>query len=148
MGRERGKKAKAPELRLRARLETQGAHLTRQRAAVYEYLRTVDHHPTAHEVYFAVRRRMPKIGLATVYKNLEALVSCGAVSRLDYGDGAARYDIRTDRHYHSRCLRCGAIRDIEPGAGTIALRRLRLPAGFEVTDCRLEVLGCCRACRS
>ena len=62
---------------------------------------------------------------------LEALVACGAASKLTYGDGAARYDIRTDHHYHSRCLGCGRITDLEPRGGE-ALRLERrgvAPAG-------------------
>lgn len=133
------------EEQLRARLE--GGHLTQQRAAVYDYLRRVKHHPTAEEVYLAVKAELPRISLATVYKNLEALVSCGAASKLSYGDSAARYDIRTDHHYHTRCLECGRIADLDP-AGEEELRRLiRPPRGFAVSDYRIELVGRCRKCQ-
>lgn len=132
---------------LRARLVEQGASLTRQRAAVFEYLRRVDHHPSAEDVFLAVKAELPKISLATVYKNLEALVACGAASKLTYGDAAARYDIRTDHHYHSRCLSCGRIRDLEP-AGEAELGQLVVPPnGFKVADYRVEVLGYCKGCK-
>src|SRR5262245_2578171 len=91
---------------LRGMLDRQGASFTRQRATVFEYLRRAHHHPTAEEVFVAVKRDLPKISLATVYKNLEALVACGAASKLLFGDSAARYEIRTDPHYHTRCLKC------------------------------------------
>jgi Fur family transcriptional regulator, peroxide stress response regulator len=48
---------------------------TRQRAAVYNYLRDSDQHPTAEEVFSAVKSRIPRISLATVYKALDALVA-------------------------------------------------------------------------
>src|SRR5262245_32280471 len=102
---------------LRRMLVTSGSSFTRQRAAVFDYLSQVNHHPTADEVFMAVKRDVPKISLATVYKNLEALVACGAASKLTYGDSAARYEIRTDHHYHSRCLKCGRITDIAPAEG-------------------------------
>ncbi|MBA3805819.1 MAG: transcriptional repressor, partial [Acidobacteria bacterium] len=63
---------------LRQKLNTLGAQLTPQRAAVYHYLSEVTHHPTAEEVFLAVKPKLPRISLATVYKNLEALVQCGA----------------------------------------------------------------------
>ena len=132
---------------LREKLEARGAHLTRQRAAVFEYLGQVEHHPTAEEVYLAVKRRLPKISLATVYKNLEALVNCGAISKLDYADAAARYDIRTDHHYHTRCLECGKIWDLDVRAGAELLQHIKPQAGFAVKDYRLELLGYCRDCR-
>jgi Fe2+ or Zn2+ uptake regulation protein len=133
--------------RLRRELDSRGAHLTRQRVAVFNYLREVEHHPTAEEVYLAVKRKLPRLSLATVYKNLETLVECGTASKLTYGDGAARYDIRTDHHYHTRCLDCGKVRDFDSASGTELLRQLKPRSGFTVKDYRLELLGYCRDCR-
>jgi len=132
---------------LRQKLRTQGAQLTSQRAAVYDYLSGVEHHPTAEEVFLAVKPNLPRLSLATVYKNLEALVKCGAVSKLTYGDAAARYDIRTDHHYHTRCFGCGKIWDLDVQGGFDLLTQIRPQAGFEVKDYRLELLGYCRECR-
>lgn len=132
---------------LRRELDARGCHLTRQRAAVYEYLSGVDHHPTAEEVYLSVKGKLPKLSLATVYKNLEKLVECGVASKLTYGDAAARYDIRTDHHYHTRCLGCGKMWDINPAEGSEMLRGVKPHAGFVVEDYRLELLGRCRDCR-
>jgi Fe2+ or Zn2+ uptake regulation protein len=132
---------------LRQKLRARGAQLTSQRAAVYEYLSRVEHHPTAEEVFLAVKPKLPRISLATVYKNLEALVKCDAVSKLAYGDAAARYDIRTDHHYHTRCLECGKIWDLNAAEDSKALKHIKPQAGFEVKDYRLELLGYCRECR-
>jgi len=145
MKKEEGKKEEGG---LKEKLVASGSHFTRQRAAVYEYLRRSGHHPTAEEVYLAVRLEVPKISLATVYKNLEALVKCGAASKLAYGDTAARYDIRTDRHFHTRCGVCGGIRDLEPVSGEVLEGLLDLPEGFSVADFRLEAIGTCRNCLS
>src|SRR5918912_1341469 len=136
-------KAAARREALRAQLEAGGYSLTSQRAAVYDYLSGVDHHPTAEEVFLAVKRRLPKISLATVYKNLEALVACQAVSKLTYGDGSARYDIRTDHHYHTRCLSCGRMWDLEASKGRSAPEQIKPQPGFTVSDFRLELLGHC-----
>lgn len=133
---------------LREMLDAGGVHFTRQRSAVYEYLRCVDHHPTAEEVYLSVKASLPKISLATVYKNLEALVKCGAASRLTFGDAAARYDIRTDRHYHSRCRLCGRISDVEPVRPRALSKLMALPEGFKAEDYRVEVIGVCPNCAS
>jgi Fe2+ or Zn2+ uptake regulation protein len=140
-----------PELEtaeLRRVLEKAGWRFTRQRAAVFEYLRSVDTHPTAEEVYTAVRQCIPKISLATVYKALDALVDAGLATKIAYGDGPARYDCRRDAHYHLRCLRTGRIRDLETPFDPNLLEKLdpHLVAtlrqqGFEVTDYRLELLG-------
>lgn len=132
---------------LRERLQAKGYHLTRQRMAVYQALSRIPHHPTAEEVFLAVKKRLPRISLATVYKNLEALVQCGAAAKLTYGGDSARYDIRTDHHDHVRCLRCGKIWDIEPRAGSSRVTPMELPKGFQVLECRVEFVGYCRSCR-
>lgn len=130
---------------LRAALEASGQRFTDQRAAVYRFLRSTHEHPTADEVFTAVRGEISDISLATVYKALETLVTCGLATKLTYGDDSARYDARTDDHYHSRCLGCGIVRDV-PGAPEGPLPDVEVGDGFRVQGFRLEVLGYCRAC--
>ena len=144
MSREKTKEAKREALR--RKLDERGYHLTSQRAAVYEYLSRVNHHPTAEEIFRQIKDVLPKISLATVYKNLEALAACGAITKLTYGDAAARYDVRTDRHSHTRCLQCGRIWDLEGDAGLALSGRIKPQAGFRVEDYRLEITGYCRDC--
>ncbi|MDG3005106.1 Fur family transcriptional regulator [Paludisphaera mucosa] len=131
-------------------LQAAGLRPTAQRLAVYDQLAAMDQHPTAEQVFRAVRPRLPRISLATVYKALEALVAVGAVDRLgaESAAGPARYDARGDRHYHFRCLRTGAIHDLPVQYDPKLIERLD-PAladdlrsrGFQVTGYRLELLG-------
>jgi Fur family peroxide stress response transcriptional regulator len=132
------------EAMLREALEAHGQRFTEQRAAVYRFLRGTFEHPTADEVFTAVRADITDISLATVYKALETLVSCGLAVKLTYGDDSARYDARTDDHYHSRCLRCGMVRDVPGDAG--ALPRIDAGHGFHVEGYRVEVVGYCAGC--
>jgi Fur family transcriptional regulator, peroxide stress response regulator len=132
------------ELLLRQALEAHGQRFTEQRAAVYRFLRGTDEHPTADEVFTAVRGEIADISLATVYKALETVVSCGLAVKLTYGDDSARYDARTDDHYHSRCLGCGVVRDVV--AEHAALPRFEVGGGFRVEGFRVEVIGYCPAC--
>src|SRR5437660_3206707 len=103
----------AGEADLRRALERAGWRYTRQRAEVFAYLRSVVTHPTAEQVFAAVRQHIPNISLATVYKALEALVDAGLAARLADGSGGpVRYDGRAEAHYHLRCERTGQIRDL------------------------------------
>jgi Fe2+ or Zn2+ uptake regulation protein len=133
---------------VRQALESAGCRFTQQRAAVYAYLERVDDHPTAEEVYKAVRRSIPKISLATVYNALEALVESRLANKLTYGDGSSRYDCRADAHYHLRDVNSGEVRDLPAPFDPHLLEKLDpqlaeklARAGFEVTGYRLEVLG-------
>jgi len=136
------------EARLREALEANGQRFTEQRAAVYRYLLGTDQHPTADDVFTAVRVDLPDISLATVYKSLETLVGCGLATKLTYGDGSARYDGRTDPHPHARCLTCGTVIDVPGRLDPSALERLGPVTGFEIEGYRLELVGHCDSCRS
>jgi len=132
---------------LREALEGSGQRFTEQRAAVFRFLASTDSHPSADEVFLAVRRNLPGISLATVYKSLETLVGCGLAVKLTYSDGSARYDGRTDPHHHARCLSCGKVMDIKGNVPERELDSLREHAqGFTVTGYRLELSGYCADC--
>lgn len=135
------------DLRLRAALHAQGHRFTEQRATIFRYLVGTKVHPTADEVFSAVRRSLPGISLATVYKSLEALVGCGLAVKLTYADDSARYDGRTDPHHHARCLVCDSVVDI-PGeiAGSEVEAVRGRASGFMVTGYRLEFSGYCSGC--
>lgn len=135
------------DARLREALEASGQRFTEQRAAVFRYLVSTDVHPTADEVYLAVREDLPAISLATVYKSLETLVGCGLAVKLTYADHSARYDGNTDPHHHARCMACGRVLDIAGEIPAADIEELRRNAsGFTVTGYRLELAGYCSEC--
>src|SRR5258708_6625848 len=84
---------------LRRALEQAGWRFTRQRAAVYMFLRSAECHPPAEQVFAGVRQKIPHISLATVYKALEALVDANLAGRAPDEHGPTRYDGRSDAHY-------------------------------------------------
>jgi Fur family peroxide stress response transcriptional regulator len=135
---------------LRQILEGAGLRSTPQRLAVYDHLTRAEHHPTAEDVYQAVRLSIPRISLATVYKALETLVATGVAAKLTGGPGdtSARYDARRDLHYHFRCLRTGAVHDLPTPFDPELIRKLDPQlseylsrGGFQVTGYRLELVG-------
>jgi len=136
----------APEAALRDALEANGQRFTEQRAAVYRFLHATDGHPTADEVFTAVRGQIADISLATVYKALETLVSCGLAKKLPYGDDSARYDARMDDHFHARCLACGKVRDVGGGNVPHCLPTIEPAEGFRIEGYHLEVVGYCADC--
>lgn len=134
------------ERTLRDALEANGQRLTEQRAAIYRFLHGNTEHPTADEVFTAVRSQIADISLATVYKALETLVSCGLATKLSYADGSARYDPRTDDHFHARCLGCGIVRDVSGNSVSGPLPSIEPADGFRIEGYRLEVVGYCSTC--
>jgi Fur family transcriptional regulator, peroxide stress response regulator len=136
------------EALVRQALEAAGCRYTPQRAAVFGFLEKVQSHPTAEEVYRAVRRQMPRISLATIYKALDVLVESRLATKLTSSDDSARYDCRSEDHYHLRDIGTGEIRDLPVDFDPQLLAKIDpvlveklAAAGFQVTGYRLEVLG-------
>ncbi|MEZ4417839.1 MAG: transcriptional repressor [Gemmatimonadota bacterium] len=135
------------EERLRQALSERGQRFTAQRAAVYRCLVSTSTHPTAEDVFLEVRGEISGISLATVYKSLEALVSCGLARKLAPIDGSARYDGDPSPHHHARCLSCGRIVDVADRSAEAAARAaIEAPEGFRVVEARIELSGYCGAC--
>jgi Fur family transcriptional regulator, peroxide stress response regulator len=133
---------------VRRALEEAGWRYTRQRAAVLACLQTAHGHPTAEQVFALVRRQLPNISLATVYKALEALVDARLANRIAGDHGPTRYDGRSEPHYHLRCQHTGEVIDLPLCYDADLLDKLdpRLKEtlrqqGFEITGHRLELVG-------
>ena len=126
----------------------QGAQLrqTPQRLAIVEEVLMQDH-PTAAEVYDAVRVRFPTMGLATVYATLNTMVERGLLRPLAF-ENAVRFDANVTPHVNLICTVCGRITDYDGCDDVVvALRdRAATDAGFQLAEHRLELYGRCAGC--
>lgn len=85
---------------------------SRQRECLKTCLMERHDHPTADELYMAIREDFPNISLGTVYRNLNLLVELGEIARLTCADGADRFDGDISDHYHFVCKSCGKVFDL------------------------------------
>src|SRR2546425_7968361 len=124
--------ARATDATIRAR----GLRLTRQRRIILEVVRATDAHPTAALVYRRVRRRLPRVSLATVYRNLRTLAAEGFIGERADASGL-RFDGNTAPHDHFTCVTCGRIYDVPASPPALVRRRLAGRTGFEILDHRI-----------
>ena len=126
-------------------LRARGLRLTEPRRIILDVVRGTDAHPTAAFVYARVRRRLPRVSLATVYRNLRRLAAEGfLLERPD--EGGIRFDANLSRHDHFTCLSCRRIYDFPGSSPRPDAPAVRRP-GFEILDQRTEYYGRCAACR-
>ena len=105
-------------------------------------------HPTAAELYELTRRRLPRISLATVYRNLELLTRMGVVRKLETGGSEARFDGDLDRHHHVRCVRCGRVDDVHGVSTDFSGDKFTSPNGYSIIGHQVEFTGICPACQA
>lgn len=131
------------------RLSAAGERVTRQRLLVADALGSHGRRITAQELYDRLRRVDPRIGRATVFRTLEALVTAGVARRLEQDGHVYGYvACRPGHHHHLACDRCGRVEEIEESYITPVADRISADLGFEIDDARLDFYGLCAACRA
>ena len=96
-------------------------NFSRQREIIYEQVRNFPVHPTAEEVYRALKNDNPNLSLGTVYG-------------------------RTDRHYHMICEKCGRVFDVELDCLDAIPQTVLQSTGHHITRVTLNLKGVCAEC--
>lgn len=123
-----------------------GLRMTRQRKVILEELNKLMHHPSAEEVYEVVRKRLPRISLGTVYRNLETLSELGEITKLEFGGTIKRFDPNPQEHYHIRCNLCDRVADAPMAQLERIEDQLSTETEFKIIGHRLEFYGLCSDC--
>lgn len=118
---------------------------SKQRDAIIEYLAGTISHPTAEEVYEAVREEYPGIGIATVYRNLNQLSADGTIRKIECGSGIDRFDYRVSDHAHFTCTTCGRVYDVFMDMDKLDELADCMPG--EAAKRELMFYGTCERCR-
>ena len=123
--------------------------VTQQRLAIADILLHADGHLSAEDVSAALVEKGHTVGLATVYRTLDLLVSCGLAEQRDFGEGFRRFEASRDlpNHYHLTCTICGSVIEFFDDRIGDIIRRTSAARGFVPSQHRLLVHGTCRACR-
>lgn len=129
------------------RLRERGYAVTPQRRTIFEVLEGVTHHPSAEQVHEEVRRRLPDVSLATVYKTLKELVQMGEIQELNYHGDRSRFDPRVDAHSHLKCRRCGRLADVDLDFGHLKLS-VEHSHGFNIERHEVVFHGVCGDCQA
>lgn len=119
---------------------------SKQRERIYEAISASRSHPTAQEVYGALKRETPRLSLGNVYRNIAILLEEGRIQGGEFGSGTVRYDAVTSGHYHFVCESCGKVSDFampERHELTAAARRL---SPHRVSGHTVRFYGVCAGC--
>ncbi|MBO0920708.1 transcriptional repressor [Cellulomonas sp. zg-ZUI222] len=126
-----------------------GQRMTRQRVAIAELLEDVDEFHSAQQIHQMLQQRGQEIGLATVYRTLNAMAEKGDLEVLLQPTGEHTYlrcEPRSEHHHHLVCRVCG--RTVEVAAPELEQLVDALAAGHDFTDVEhsIDFVGTCRDC--
>ncbi|MGA7616268.1 MAG: Fur family transcriptional regulator [Thermoanaerobaculia bacterium] len=121
-----------------------GMNMTPQRMAVYKALLESREHPSPEMLYRRVRRSMPSLSLATIYKTLDTLEGLGLVREVAVGSETRRYDANMHQHHHLVCSSCHKIMDYyDDGLDRLLPSKM---AGFVPREISIRITGVCEPC--
>ena len=133
-----------------AELAREGLRSGGARATVLKALAAQDCCASAQEIHDQIRREGHSIGIASVYRTLELLHGKGLVTRVDTGDGIARFEpAHADgaHHHHLVCDRCGSVEAFHDEALETTIHTVADRVDFRVDAHDVVLRGACRACR-
>ncbi len=122
---------------------------TRQRAEILELLHDVDEFRSAQQLHDLLRHRGSGVGLATVYRTVQALADTGEldIRRTAEGEAVYRRCVERRHHHHLVCRSCGRTVEIDGPAAETWADQVGAAHGFSDVDHVIELTGTCAACR-
>jgi Fur family peroxide stress response transcriptional regulator len=119
---------------------------TPQRGAILKFLEGNSSHPSAEDIYSALKKQFPTLSLATVYNTLEALRERGEVVEVGGDSDKKRFDPVVAPHHHLICVRCKKILDVPEKWRPVLNEDEK--RGFQIIRSQVEFYGVCPQCQS
>ena len=117
-----------------------GMRMTDQRRIIARIIEGASDHPDVEELYRRASAIDPRISLSTVYRTVNLFEEAGLITKHDFKDGRARFELIPDEHHdHLIDIRTGKViefrnEEIEAIQEVIAKR-----LGYKLVDHRLEL---------
>jgi len=119
--------------------------LTNQKKMILNYLLNTEKHPTAEEIFLAVRTILPQISFATVYRNLNNLIEEELINSLDFEKGPTRYDAKKNS-CHFICKKCKEITNVDSIDTKKINKKTAKDLNAKVDKNTFYFFGICKAC--
>jgi len=128
------------------KLKEGGFKLTPRRRAIIELFVNGKSHLTAEDVWDKLKKQFDQCGLPSVYRNLESLVECGILTRIQQFDRKKHYGlcsaVHGNHHHHITCIKCGKVDEIKD----CAIGDIKKIKGYKVVSHFMQVNGVCAGC--
>ena len=129
-----------------SKTKTNNLRETSQQQLILNYLLRCNDHPAAEDIFQVVRQSLPKISLATVYRNLVKLEDNNLITSYYFFKGKARYEFGVHSHYHFVCATCGRIMHLEIDSLVALNEQVAKRHSLQVNYHQLNFYGHCPAC--
>ena len=119
---------------------------SKQRELVLKTLQENMCHPTAEHIYALLKKELPSISLATVYRNLNQLAANGMVKKIEGLDGSIHFDHNLSKHYHFVCTKCNKVYDVPYDVAPDLGKNVSAKTGLIIENYDITFKGICPEC--
>jgi Fur family ferric uptake transcriptional regulator len=138
---------KSAENIFRQYLKEKGLLYSKQREQILGTFMKARNHLTIEDIYNAVRKKNPRIGLATVYRTMKVICDCGLAREVDFGDRLLRFEHKHQHHHHLVCIKCGRIIEVRSDQIESLQKKLAKQHDFTSTRDTMKIFGVCSKCQ-
>jgi Fur family ferric uptake transcriptional regulator len=126
-----------------AALKKSGYRLTKARKNRINFILQKKGHWTIQDLGDDIRKKLPKVGIATLYRTVSLLLKQSLVVETRFGGASARYEVSHHHHDHLTCVTCGEIFEFENDEIEKLQSDIAKKLGFRLADHRMELFGEC-----
>jgi Fur family peroxide stress response transcriptional regulator len=125
-----------------------GLKMTPQRLAVLNFLDGNTDHPTADDIFRAVKVKYPTVSLATIYNTIQTLQEMGELQEVTINPERKHFDPNTAPHHHAICTKCKRIEDVFEDYSAVLSLPVEIHSAFNITGNHVDFYGECVNCQS
>lgn len=128
-------------------LEKKGLKSTEQRLQILETFVEMPGHFTAFDLHAILKKKIPNIGISTVFRTLKLLEEAGLAHSVKISEEEKSYEYNPTHHHHLICSEChAAVEFIHPTLERI-MEEIPISYGFVARDHNLQIFGICENCQ-
>jgi Fur family peroxide stress response transcriptional regulator len=127
-------------------LRERNLKVTPQRLGILTLLNDFGH-ISVEDLYQKIQKQFTSISLATLYKNINAMIETSLLKEVKIPNMKSKYEIIKQPHAHLLCQSCGSLEDFEMDMNDINTL-LSSKSRFKVHDTDLVFSGICQSCQN
>lgn len=129
-------------------LKDKGLKSTRQRDIILREFIETEKHVSAEDLFSALHKKHPDIGLATVFRALKIFSDAGLAEPVELSDKTIRYEHKYEHGHHDHliCTICGKIVEFVDKRIEALQQAVCKDQGYSIDRHRLDIFGTCPDC--
>ncbi len=126
-------------------LRQNGIKVTPQRIAIVELMHHMGH-ISIEELYAQIKEKFPSISLATLYKNINAMLENAFVKEVKIVGHKSRFELAKVAHAHVICQKCGKVEDVHIDTQSF-VQTIEKETAYRLSESEFQFIGICKACQ-